>query len=137
MEEQHLSWITIVLLCVQLFGFFVRFLYSAVFGLRDRIQQPLRYSEVKRGLWNWYFWTSIPCILALWVNGRYFFGIGLVACQLVLFHLLSFFNYRRAVIGIAESRDSDGRYVLEGDITQRERMAASIVNIEREKGDRE
>jgi hypothetical protein len=137
MEEQHLSWISILLLCVQLFGFAVRFLYSAVFGLRDRSQQPLSYSEVRRGLWNWYFWASIICILALWVNGRYFLGIGLVACQLLLFHLRSFLNYRRAVIGIAEARDSNGRYLLEGNIAQRERTAMSIVDFERKNGDRE
>ena len=137
MEEQHLSWITILLLCIQLFIFVLRFIYSAVFGLRDRIQQPLRYSEVRRGLWNWYFWTSIICILALWINGRYFLGIGLVACQLLLFHLRSFLNYRRAVIRIAEAKDSNGIYVLEGDIAQRERTAVSITDFERKNGDRE
>jgi len=73
----------------------------------------------------------------MWINGRYFFGIGLVACQLILFHFRTFLNYRRAVIGIAESRDSNGRYILEGDIGQREKIAMSIVNTERENGDRE
>lgn len=137
MEEQHLSWVAITILCLQLFLFLIRFLYSAMFGLRNSLQQPLRYSEVKRRLWNWYFWTSIICVLALWANGRYFFGIGLVACQFLLFHLLNFINYRRAVTGIAETRDPSGQYVLEGDIAQREEAAMGIVKLERENGVRE
>jgi hypothetical protein len=126
--------VSIVLLCVQLAIFALRFIYNACFELRDPFVQPEGYLRVKNGMKGWHVWTSLFCVIALWVNGWYLFGLLLVVAQYVALHFLRFFNYRRAVQAIAESRYPTGDYVLSGDIAERERVAMSIVNEERERG---
>lgn len=131
-----LSLPTIVFISAQLLVFAMRFVYAAKYGLRTRLDQPLHYFRVREALTNTYVWLSLACVVVMWMDGRYFVGLSLVVCQFVISHILGFFNYRRAVIGIAEWRDSEGNYLIPGDIAEREKRAMSIVNSEEENGER-
>ena len=74
---------------------------------------------------------------AFCADGGWFWGVGLLVCQLLILHLVRFIKYRRAVVTVAESRGQDGRYILDGTVARREEAAARIINIERECGERE
>lgn len=137
MGEWHFSWLVILLLCVQLYCFLTLLMSSALFAWRRRTQITPRYLGVKRTLRNCYIGSSVFCILAFCADGGWFWGVGLLVCQLLILHLVRFISYRRVVVALAESRDQDGRYILGGAVAQREEAAARIVNVERECGDRE